>query len=233
MRSSPTELLIFTRTMGEPYLEECLRRIRDHTPVPHRLIVWVNGAGEETVTVAREYADELIITTENKGCVATCGYVLLYEEYRELVRMSCAMMVEPGWIEALRRPFREHQGVGLTGMRSEFGAYTSPPGVTEECSLANLPDHLVMTSREVVDRVGSISPSFQKYGHEITEFSARTLTAGFRVFAVDAKCHRHQGRHDGRDRLAERERYLQHNLGVWQRCAAAGYRGYEWWRSDL
>lgn len=228
-----SDLVIFTRTVGEPYFEECLRRVVASTPEPHRLLVWVNGAPRETVRIAERYTDDLIVTSRNKGCVATCGHVLLYEPYAELVQLSCAIMVEPGWIPALRRPFLDHPGTGITGMRSEFGAYRHAVGETEECGPGNLPDHLIMSRREVVERIGSMSPSFVQYGHEITEFSLRALRAGFRAFAVETGARRFEDRHDGRDGLADREEYLRHNLAVWQRCSLRGYRGYDWWRSDL
>ena len=228
-----SELLIFTRTMGESYLEACLQRIREHTTEPHRLLVWVNGAGRATADLVGRYTDDVIVTTRNKGCVATCGHVLLYEDYAELVRLSCAIMVAPGWIEALRAPFRQHAGVGLTGMRSDFGRYRTPPGQTEECDPSNLPDHLIMTTRVAVDRVGAMSPSFHQYGHEITEHHARVWRAGLRVFAVETGCHRYQARHDGRDAVPGRDELVARNQAVWQRCADKGYRGYDWWRSDL
>ena len=224
---------IVVLTAGEDCTFRALDNIRKNTPCKYELIVWYNCIKPFDPMFherLREFTDDIVICTKNKGSVGAYGYAFSYLDYDFILIQCCDVAVTAGYLERLSEPFQWYEKLAMAG-QSSLNRYGIPHQLWTPFELC--PDKVMLWNREALGEVGSISPSFKIFGDGSTEHIHRTLYKGWNVASVSGVVEEITNEQSMSKFLPNRQKLVDDNIEVFKRCAARGYTTYDWWAVNL
>lgn len=207
-------VIILTIDQRERTLE-CLASLMTLEEPIFRVIVWDNGSQDGTAAAIQEAFPTVSVHhhPDNLGVASgrNAGAELAIETWQpsHLLFLDNDMLVEPGFVGALLRPFAEYNRVGQTQAKLRFiderdrlndggGAkidfvlwQVTPVGygeidrgqhdTVEECIACG---GAMMVRTDVFQELGGFDPTFDPFGPEDLDFSLRLREAGYRALYV-------------------------------------------------
>jgi GT2 family glycosyltransferase len=207
-------ILILTFNQREKTLE-CLERLAASGNAGHQILVWDNGSADGTAGAIRKKFPDLLVHENPTNLGVASGRngaaKLAIERFQpsHLLFLDNDILVEPGFVEALRRPFADNDKVGQTQAKLRFmhdrerlndagGARISflrwqvtPVGygevdrgqydaVTQCISCGGA----MMVRADVFQELGGFDSLFDPFGPEDMDFSLRLQKAGYLALYV-------------------------------------------------
>ena len=222
----------------------CLASIHRLEELPPPIVLWDNGSSDGTAAAVRKAYPEVIVHEHPENIGVACGRneaaALAIARFApaHLLFLDNDLVVEPGFIGALRRPFGEDGKLGQTqaklrflhdrqllndggGCRISFvWGSTVPVGYGEidrgqydrqkDCVACG---GAMMVRTDVFQELGGFDRCFSPFGPEDIDFSLRLAKAGYRALYVPEAVAYHEGAHTyGKDYDPE---YARHKARNW------------------
>lgn len=214
-------------TVGEPELEKCLELINKYTHYNHAITLWFNEFNIDHYYKYKKYSDDIVMSSRNYGGRAI-GYMLLNSRYKYLVSLCSDAYVTENWLERVL-PVLKEPNMGVVGHNkyNDFDVL---------CDSDNFPDHFWIIKKEVIEKIGSISPSNEVYGHTSLELFARIYKAGIDIAGLTKLVnHGDNGvsRQLFKSKFGNMEKEISLDTARMIRCMKKDFTGYNWWSVQL
>ena len=233
-----SSLALFTLTIGEPETLLAIDRMINYTPEPYSLTVWYDTCGQGiNRAFYRELTirtDDVVVLSKNHGPTAAVSYFLLYTHADYIILFGSDSLVRNDYFSRITAPFNTFGDMAVAGEPfhgNDFGDKDFL--ICGNDGIVNYPDPLLMIKRKVVNEVGGISPSFNFYGHEMTEFIGRCIAHNWKVAIVDKLLDRQYLTQTGITRNYGLTDVIKKNEKVFLHAKDRGFRGYNWWTNNL
>lgn len=217
-------LTVFMITLGNHdfYLEN-ISRLRKSLP-QHELVIWNNGSSTEFESKLKSLADVYISSSHNMWTSKCFGFAILYLEYDWLIILAPDIKVKDAWWDQIH-PLMDNN-VGIIGDSMKHPLSTSE---VNQCNENNLPDGFHVINRRMVNDIGSLSPSFGIWGHDLTEFKLRALKNGWKILSVDSGLEHYGDGHTGVDYAKSFMGDEEFNKMHSRSCMALNQARNTWW----
>jgi GT2 family glycosyltransferase len=235
--------MVLTMNQRETTLR-CLESLMADDATPFRVVVWDNGSHDGTVEDVREAYPQVLAyhhpgnlgAAGGRNAAARLAIDTFDPEY--LLFLDNDILVEPGFVSGLLRPFLENQRVGQTQAKLRFmhdperlndggGARVNfllwrvrPVGYGElDRGQYDQPRKCVscggamMVRADLFQRLGGFDLSFNPFGPEDLDFSLRLVKAGYEAWYAPAAVARHAVSHSYGGGYAEE--YARHKTRHW------------------
>jgi GT2 family glycosyltransferase len=218
-------IIILTYNQREKTLK-CLDSLKASTAASPGIVVWDNGSGDGTAVALRQ-AHPYVLVHESQTNLGVAGgrnaaAALAIQTYNPayLLFLDNDILVEPGFIEALRQPFTEDKRVGQTQAKLRFmddptrlndgGGNTinftlgqfMPVGFNEidEGQYDTVKPCIscggaMMVRRDVFELLNGFDTIFNPFGPEDADFSLRLQKAGYTALYVPQAVAYHEVSH--------------------------------------
>ena len=200
---------------------ECLESLARNTPEPHEIILVDNGSTDGTLPFLREFCagksrHRLIENGENLGFAAGCNIGMRQASGGRILLLNNDVVLTPGWLsgmlESLERepaaaivgPMTNEiagaQRVRETGYRNlaeldEFARCFRRENMGRRIAVERVVGFCMLFTRELLELVGELDPSFGSGNFEDDDFCLRAALAGFGcVIAGDVFIHHYGSR---------------------------------------
>jgi O-antigen biosynthesis protein len=183
---------------------ECLESIARHTPEPHEIILVDNGSSDGTLPYLRELsaADpryRLLENGENLGFALGCNLGMRQARGGRILLMNNDVVVTRGWLGGMLECLEREPAAGIVGpMTNEVAGPQKVAGTSyrntaemEEFARAftrtnggrripvpRLVGFCMLFTRELLEKVGELDPSFGSGNFEDDDFCLRAALAG-------------------------------------------------------
>lgn len=205
---------------------KCVDTLIKSTPSPLKVLVWDNGSDDGTAAAIREAFPDISVHEHptNLGVASgrNAAARLAMETFQptHFLFLDNDILVEPGFVEALDRPFAENDKVGQTQAKLRFmhdpqrlndgGGNTinftfgqfMPVGFNEidrgqydtikPCISCG---GAMMVRRDVFEQLGGFDTIFDPFGPEDADFSLRLQKAGYQALYVPQAVAYHEVSH--------------------------------------
>jgi GT2 family glycosyltransferase len=169
----------------------CLEAVRAHTLGSYELLVHDNGSTDETPALLAQTAMLMPLTVtrseKNEGCIVPHNRNVRAARGRFFCTLNNDAVVSPGWDDAMIAPFADPL-VGATGPPDSHGCLGDdmigrpcPPGAQPDY----LGGHCLMTTRDIVDRIGLFDEGLKWMYGDDSDFCLRLRTQGYKLQRVD------------------------------------------------
>lgn len=236
-------ILILTMNQKERTLQ-CLEALFNSTTLALRVLVWDNGSQDGTATAIQQaYPDVLVHEHPTNLGVASgrnAAAKLASEIFQpsHLLFLDNDILVEPGFVEALYKPFIENPKVGQTqaklrfmhdrerlndagGARISFLRWQVTPvgfgevdrGQYDTVKACISCGGAMMVRTDLFQQLGGFDPTFDPFGPEDLDFSLRLQKAGYQALYIPQAVGYHAVSHTfGRE---YGEAYARHKSRHW------------------
>jgi len=218
-------------TVGERYSLSCFDSFKERSGADDKIIAWyncINGFDPDYFAELRKRTDDVVVCTKNKGVLEAFGFSLLYLDFDYIVLSACDVVVREGWLDRYMRAFEIYPGAACAGQswdnKADYKLWTP----ARYC-----PDRVTMWSRDAINRLGSISPSFRLFGDGETELFYRAVHSGFEVVEVNDIVEELTIVHEGSALLPNKQELVDRNIERLYRCSDRKFRDYNWWVNNI
>jgi len=215
--AAPLLSVIILNYNGLEDIRPCVDSIVRNTPEPHEIIVFDNASTDGSLEYLRDLPGIVLVeNTLNIGCPAGRAQAMSYihRASKYLVFLDNDTIVTKGWASKFIAHSTNDPMIGMMGPRSNYvsgiqllkdASYRTVDeleAVAAELSERNkgklTPTHRLVgfcmfITRKVVDRLGSIDPSFGKFGFEDDDYTWRAIVAGFKTMVAEDVFIHHKG----------------------------------------
>ena len=242
---SPPTILVLILTYKQPVkMLACLSELLAKTDIPFRVLVWDNGSQDETLSKVRESFPDVLThySEENLGVAGgrNASARMAIQEYgaTHLLFLDNDILVEPGFVGALFKPFETDPQLGQTQAKLRFmhdrtlindggGARISfvfwrvkPVGFGElDRGQYDTPHPCIscggamMVRADVFQQLSGFDPLFGPFGPEDLDFSLRLQKAGYKAMYTPQAVGYHQVSHTFGEGYSEE--YARHKSRHW------------------
>lgn len=243
MSSANIIVLILTYKQREKTLA-CLAQLLNHDDIPFRVLVWDNGSQDDTLThVGKSFPEVLTHYSEQNLGVAGGRNAAAQMAMRDfgatnMLFLDNDILVEPGFVGALYKPFENDPQLGQTQAKLRFmhdrslindggGARISfvfwrvtPVGFGEPDKGQYDKPHpciscggAMMVRADVFQQLNGFDPLFGPFGPEDLDFSLRLQKAGYKAMYIPKAVGYHQVSHTFGEGYSEE--YARHKSRHW------------------
>jgi GT2 family glycosyltransferase len=121
----------------------------------------------------------------------------------------------------------DHVGVVGDSGQKEGEKYT-----TVELN-GTIPDLNALIKKEVINDVGGMSPSFDLYGQEFSEWCNRAISKGWKVVSCTHTVEHKDDSTHGKAKIPNFDQIYARNCDLVIKLKSKDFSGYNWWRNDL
>lgn len=223
-----TDLIIVNYNSWED-LERCIKSIKDHTPVPHHIIVVDNNSTDGSREyLEREEGIRTIFLPSNKGYATAANRGIKEGSGNFIFIMNPDTIVTPGWLEPLIHTFKKNPKAGVVGPKLltpeglDAGAGVvgtvsnhhircflqphNPHRFLEEEECLSISGACYGIRRSLLPKIGLFDESFFLYFEE-TDYSLRVQKKGYQVIYCPHSLVYHDMRWEERDHKTLSKRF--------------------------
>ncbi|MEM1389520.1 MAG: glycosyltransferase [Pseudomonadota bacterium] len=231
------------------YTRACLESIaKAGSNFSYEILIGDDGSSDETETEMSLRRDLTYIRNDtNLGFLRNCNNAAQYAKGRYLVFLNNDTTVTPGWLDALRNTYDEHDDVGLVGSKLVYpnGQLQEAGGIVWEDGsgwnwgrLAD-PDNpkfnyvrdvdyvsgaSIMIERDYFERLGRFDERYEMAYYEDTDLAMSVRASGRRVlYQPHSEVIHHEGISSGTDLESGQKQYQVSNAKLF----------FEKWRDEL
>lgn len=245
MDVTPMEIIVLILTYNQKDKTlECLSALLKQEDVPFRVILWDNGSNDGTIAAVNDaFPNVLTHYSETNLGVAggrNASAQMAIHEFgaTHLLFLDNDILVEPGFVEALYKPFESDHQLGQTQAKLRFmhdrslindggGARISfvfwrvkPVGFGEQDNgQYDVPSQCIscggamMVRSDVFQQLNGFDPLFGPFGPEDLDFSLRLQKSGYKAMYIPKATGSHQVSHTFGEGYSEE--YARHKSRHW------------------
>jgi len=185
--------------------KECLTSVLANSskdPDRVEILVTDNGSTDGTgIMLRHDFKDpriKVIRNASNRGVIGPKRHALSMATGAYFVSLDNDCTVGPGWLAALRKPFRDDPKVAQVGRENAFCTLNAKGIGHHGARVDYIDGSCFMVNREVAERIGLCDPAYQFAYCEDSDFSLRLRKGGWRIAVANAavKHRRHQTAHN-------------------------------------
>ncbi|MEB3100438.1 glycosyltransferase family 2 protein [Ferviditalea candida] len=211
---------------GKELLAGCIRSIREHTGVPHQIIVVDNGSTDGTAEFCLQEKVLLISLPQNEGYPRACNLGMKAADGKNLLLLNNDVVVTKNWLDRLLACLQSDAKTGIVGPMTNYATgkqkvpsvpYRGLEGMQRFAEQWNHPDPrrwlqvnrivglCFLMRRTVVETIGWLDERFSPGYYEDDDYCHRARLAGYRVMlAGDVFVHHYGSRSFGRGNSRKR-----------------------------
>lgn len=203
----------------------CFDALRACTPAStYELIVVDNGSSPDTAVYLEETGAKVVRFEENRGVATAWNAGIEVAKGRYLVFLHNDVIVSPGWLEVVLKPFDDRRVGCVSPSYTELRLRPDYPALAR--TVAALPPETVdkelvpfcfALTKNALHRVGFFDEAFSFGPYADLDFEFRLLDSGLRVVGVNNALVHHFG---GRTALDFPEFYGKNDVLNWERLRA-------------
>ncbi len=202
IKREPFASIVMLSWNAPEYTEIAIASIREHTRVPHEIIIIDNGSDVETTDRLAQIAGiRVIYNAVNTGFAFGCNQGLAAARGTHIVLLNNDVVVTDGWLEALIAVQQRHPTVGCSAPRTNECAgsqklevpYTSlddMPAFAAQRAIeqrgrwhyrTQVTGFCLCLDRRVVDEIGGLDPGYGTGNFEDDDYCMRIRAAGYEI----------------------------------------------------
>ncbi|MCR8629688.1 glycosyltransferase family 2 protein [Paenibacillus radicis (ex Xue et al. 2023)] len=202
--------IIIPNYNGLHWLKRCIESIRQHTHVPHEIIVVDNGSKDGSLEFCLSHRVKLVSLPFNRGFPMACNIGLRAASGDALLLLNNDTLMTPRGLENMLRCLYSGEDVGIVGPMSNFASgkqqITEPfTSVDDMAARMNQPDSAkwlevgrivglcFLIRRELVNRIGLLDERFSPGHYEDDDYCHRAKQAGYRMLIAGDSFIYHHG----------------------------------------
>ena|SRR3990167_2146231 len=225
------DITIFLLTVGEKVTFEALDSIKKYATGKYKVMVWYDACSHNVdwdfYKKLEAYTNDIILSTQNQGLPKTFGYAFLYTDTPYVLLTGADTIYKEKFLDIYLEPFNTMDHVAVVG---DCG-HELPDKYTVNTSM--IPDLGVLFSREAVNAVGAICPSFKLYGQEFSEWCNRAMAKGWKSVTCTGTATHKDDLNTGHVNIDNWNDIYNKNVQLVLKLKDKNWQSYDWWRDDL
>jgi GT2 family glycosyltransferase len=202
VQSDPFVSIVMLSWNAPEYTEIAIASIREHTPLPHEIIIIDNGSGVETTSRLEQIPGiRVIYNAVNTGFAFGCNQGLAAARGTHVVLLNNDVVLTAGWLEPMIEVQRRHPTVGCSAPRTNecagfqkldvpYASLDDMPAFAAERAIeqrgrwsyqSRVIGFCMCLDRRVVEEIGGLDPAYGTGNCEDDDYCMRIRAAGYEI----------------------------------------------------